>query len=284
MALSKKLKDLSCKPVRSKTYTPVTKIENDINAEGKCNDTFMIERCQDTTSVLKLPSLEDGRFTEESSTSHLSDCSRLTYVLGRKLLSKNLNIKRVLNNRKVEKLQAQMKLIASAVAIWHQKLENKRSVVTTPSRSIDTIGTGSKSDEWTYTRGESPLPFIFHGIELICRQVINITSGSWLSWSFSNLERKLLHALQAGSVALLPVIENLLQTMWNFLKDFWEIQESDLEQPYSILDVVKNAFQVIRSLIHLGYAWRNSCGFSDPAYAIHEDRAKNVDEKVYLSD
>jgi len=94
----------------------------------------------------------------------------------------------------------------------------------------------------------------------------------------------LLNALQAGSVALLPVIENLLQTTWNFLKDFWEIQESDLEQPYSILDVVKNAFQVIRSLIHLGYAWRNSYGFSDPAYALHRDRAKNVDEKVYLSD
>jgi len=155
MALSKKPKYLSYKPVRSKTYSPLTKVKNDINTEseyeGKCDDTFMIERSQDTTSLSKLPLLEDGRFTTVSSTSNLSDCSRLTYVLGRKLLPENLIIKRILNNRKVEKLQAQMKLIASSVVIWHQKLENKRSVLTTPSRSIDTRGTGSKSDKWGHT-------------------------------------------------------------------------------------------------------------------------------------
>jgi len=81
----------------------------------------------------------------------------------------------------VEKLQAQMKFITSAVGIWHQKLENKRPVLATASRSIDTIETFSKSDEWTRSRGESPLPLNFHGVELICRQVINTTLGSWIS-------------------------------------------------------------------------------------------------------
>jgi len=98
MALSKKLKDLSYKSVRSKTYTPVTKRKNDINAEsdceGKCDDSFMIQRSQDMSSELKLPSPENRRYTEICSTSRLSDFSLLILVLGRELLSKNLNIKR----------------------------------------------------------------------------------------------------------------------------------------------------------------------------------------------
>jgi len=181
----------------------------------------------------------------------------------------------------VSKFQAQMKLIASAVVIWHQRLGYELSVKTT---SIDSIGTGSKPGEWTHTRSEHPLPLILHEFEQVCHQVNNITSGCWIRWSFSNLERKLFRALLAGSSALFPVIENSLRSMWNFLKDLWEIQESDLEQPYSVLDVVKNAFEALRSLINLGNAWRNSYGFSDPTYANERNRANNVEEKVYISD
>lgn len=98
--------------------------------------------------------------------------------------------------------------------------------------------------------------------------------------SFSNLEGQLLRTLQVGAVNLFPVIENALLAVWSMLKDFLELQEAESRMSYSVVDVIHNAFDVIRSLIHLGHAWRNSYGTLDPLYVGDKDLLKVEEEKV----
>jgi len=79
---------------------------------------------------------------------------------------------------------------------------------------------------------------------------------------------------------LFPTIENVLLAVWSMLKDFWELQEADSSMSYSIVDVINNAFDVVRSLIHLGHAWRNSHGLSDPLYLGDREMGKGYEEKI----
>lgn len=61
--------------------------------------------------------------------------------------------------------------------------------------------------------------------------------------------------------------------MWGMLRNLLDLNEDDTEKSgsvYSVAEVINNAFYMIRSLIHLGKAYRKAHESSDSEYT-HED-------------
>jgi len=123
-------------------------------------------------------------------------------------------------------------------------------------------------------RRDTPVPFIHNGFEVVVRLIKDLVKSVnvGVSWGLYKLESNVL-ALKASSVALFQVLEKLLLSIWNPL---WELLQVDFEKSdelYSIVEVIENAFNVIRSLIHLGIVWRNSCDISDWEYTLSRRRS-----------
>jgi len=83
----------------------------------------------------------------------------------------------MMTKQKVEEFNVQLGLMASAVDMWQQKLKEKRPDPSYPSRNDELSVGGSKSEEPNCKYGETPIPFIFHGIRLIFHQIRGLTKA-----------------------------------------------------------------------------------------------------------
>jgi len=155
--------------------------------------------------------------------------------------------------------------IASRVDMWRQKLEDERST-SNQSNSLpdDDSPSNSSSDNWAYS-------FISDEIQHLLQMMGNLTNSLFggSSWGLFGIEERLVVLLQMGSKMVFPVIEVLVMNIWRMLRELLTLQGDDTEKVgglCSVIDAINNAFHAIRSLIHLGNAYRNAQEPSDSEY------------------
>lgn len=207
---------------------------------------------QPATQLTKLP--QRGQRSRERYVPLVSPPLRLIYLMTRLSKYAKLNSRHNGIKQQVTTINKEIGIHGSEVEMWVRRMRNVWS---------------------SGARGETPVPFIHNGFKIVVRLIKDLVRSVnvGLSWGLYKLESNLLLALKAGSVALFQVLETLLLSIWNPL---WELLQIDFEtsdELYSIVDVLENAFNVTRSLIHLGIVWRNSRDISDWEYTQSRSRS-----------
>lgn len=90
------------------------------------------------------------------------------------------------------------------------------------------------------------------------------------------MEDSLLLLLERGSDIFFPAAEVLIMNIWGMLKKLLDLDEDDTEKngrAHSAAEAINNAFHAIRSLIHLGKAYRNVHESSDGEYTAEDVRS-----------
>jgi len=155
--------------------------------------------------------------------------------------------------------------IASRVDMWRQKLEDERSTSNHSNSLLDDASpSDSSSDNWAYA-------FISDEIQHLLQMMGNLTNSLFggSGWGLFGIEDKLVVLLQMGSKMVFPVIEVLVMNIWRMLREVLSLHWDDTEKVgglCSVIDAINNAFHAIRSLIHLGNAYRNAQEPSDSDY------------------
>jgi len=185
--------------------------------------------------------------------------SRLTSLIS----SPNLES---LDEQVLNEFNIEVGTIASRVDMWRQKLEDERSTsVRSHTRSVDTASPPNPSSHnWAFA-------FISDEIQHLLQLTGNLTSSMFgsSSWGLFHIENRLMVLLQMGSSMVYPVIEVLVMNLWRMLREILNLHWDDTEKVgglSSVIDAINNAFYAIRSLIHLGNAYRNAQEPSDSDY------------------
>jgi len=90
------------------------------------------------------------------------------------------------------------------------------------------------------------------------------------------MEGRLLLLLERGSDIVFPAAEVLIMNIWGMLKKLLDLDEDDTQKSarvHSAAVAISNAFHAIRSLIHLGKAYRNVHESSDGEYTAEDLRS-----------
>jgi len=119
--------------------------------------------------------------------------------------------------------------------------------------------------------------FICIEIQRLVRLIRNLTTilFSGLSWLLAGVWSRLMELLQIGSRVVFPVADVLVMSIWRILREFVEYDTEKTNGLTTAVEAINNAFFAIRSLIHLGYAYRNMHGLSDSEYTGDETRSVN---------
>jgi len=99
------------------------------------------------------------------------------------------------------------------------------------------------------------------------------------------MEDKIMVLLDRGSQLVLPVAEILLMNIWRMLKHLLDLDENETEKSsgaHSVAEALNNAFCAIRSLIHLGKAYKNAHESSDSEYTAKDTRSLMTGSNVDL--
>jgi len=94
------------------------------------------------------------------------------------------------------------------------------------------------------------------------------------SWGLRGIENKLMQLLELGSHMVFPVAEILIMNIWRILNETFYLYEDDTEKISLVSEALKNAFYAIRSLIHLGSAWRKANEPSDSEYTGEDSKSQ----------
>lgn len=187
----------------------------------------------------------------------------------------------VLSNRTLESLDEQVLndfnmevgTVISRVDMWRQKLEDERSTsVRSHTRSANSVSPQQSS---SYNQAYA---YISDEIQHLLQMTRNLASSLFGSFTFGlfGMEGRLMMLLQMGSGTLYPVIEILVMNIWRMLREFLNLHGDDTEKIgglRSVIEAINNAFYAIRSLIHLGKAYRNAQEPSDSDYTGGDSRS-----------
>jgi len=167
----------------------------------------------------------------------------------------------VLNNFNME-----VGIVTSRVDMWRQKLEDERSnSVQSHTRSLESIR------PYRSTNDQDDYAFILSEIQYLVQLTTSLTNSVFgrLPGRLFGIEDKLMSLLQNGSNMVFPAVEIIIMNLWGMLKDFFYINCEDTEKSgglHSVVETINNAIYAIRSLIHIGYAYRNGREPSDSVY------------------
>jgi len=172
----------------------------------------------------------------------------------------------------LNKFNLEVGTVASRVDLWRQRLEDERTnTVRYNSCSVE-IGSspGSTPPNQTHT-------FIRDEINHLVTQVRDLASlllGSF-GLGLLGMEEKLMVLLEMGSNMVYPVAENLIVHIWRMLREILDLHEDDTDKSgriFLVIDAISNAFDAIRSLIHLGKAYSDAHEPSDSDYTGENSR------------
>jgi hypothetical protein len=183
--------------------------------------------------------------------------SRLTSLISSRTLE-SLD-EQVLNDFNME-----VGTVASRVDMWRQKLEDEQSSIRSHTRSVASVSARPSYHDQAYT-------FISNEIQHLLQMTTSLTSSLFgsFSWGFFGMEDRLMVLLQMGSKMVFPVIEVIIMNIWRMLREFLNLHVDDTQKVgglRSVIDAINSAFSAIRSLIHLGTAYRNAQEPSDSDY------------------
>jgi len=209
------------------------------------------EPCSNSVTSCPLPVIEGPRV--------IRLMSRLTsFISSRSLDSLD---EEALNNFNLE-----VGTIASRVDMWRQRLEDER---TNSVRSHSPSGDTQSS--LGYTPSNQANYFITNEIRnliVLTRDLTNSLFGRF-SWGLLGMEGRLMLLLERGSDIVFPAAEVLIVNIWGMLKKLLDLDQDDAEKSvrvHSAAEAINNAYDAIRSLIHLGKAYRNVHESSDGEY------------------
>jgi len=191
--------------------------------------------------------------------------SRLTSLMGSRSLGP-LD-EQVLNNFNLE-----VGTVTSRVDMWRQKLDDERSL-RSQTRSVEIASTNQ-----TTANGQA-YAFISGEIQYLVQLTSNLTQSLFggFSWGIlGGMEGRLITLLEMGSNIVFPVAEVMIMHIWRMLREILDLHWDDTEKVgglRSVVEAINNAFYAIRSLIHLGYAYRNAREPSDREYIGDETRS-----------
>jgi len=187
----------------------------------------------------------------------------------------------VLSNRPLETLDEQVLndfnmevgTVISRVDMWRQKLEDERSM----SVRSHTLSANPASPQQTSSYNQA-YSFISSEIQHLLHMTSNLASSLFGSFTlgFFGMEGRLMVLLQMGSNTVFPVIEILVMNIWRMLREFLNLHGDDTEKIgglRSVIEAINNAFYAIKSLIHLGKAYRNAQEPSDSDYTGGDSRS-----------
>jgi len=209
------------------------------------------EPCSNSVGSCPLPVIEGPRV--------IRLMSRLTsFISSRSLDSLD---EEALNNFNLE-----VGTVASRVDMWRQRLEDERThSVRSHSSSGDT------QSSFGYTPSNQANNFITDEIRnliVLTRDLTNSLFGRF-SWGLLGMEGRLMLLLERGSDIVFPAAEVLIVNIWGMLKKLLDLDQDDAEKSarvHSAAEAINNAYHAIRSLIHLGKAYRNVHESSDGEY------------------
>jgi len=163
--------------------------------------------------------------------------------------------------------------VASRVDMWRQRLEDE---------STHSVWSHSPSGDTRSSLGDTISSqanyFITNEIRNLILQTRNLTNSLFgrFSWGLLGFEGRLMVLLERGSDIVSPVAEILIMNSWRLLKRLLDLNEDDTEKSgrvYSAAKAINNAFYAIRSLIHLGKAYRKMHELSDGEYIAEDLRS-----------
>jgi hypothetical protein len=174
----------------------------------------------------------------------------------------------VLNN-----FNMQVGTVSSRVDMWRQRLEDERAnSVRSQSCSAD-AGSSRRS-----TTSDQAYSFIRNEIQHVIQLTRGLTSSFFggFTWGLLGIENILIVLLERGSHTVFPVAEILIMNIWRMLKDVLDLHVNESGKTsgtHAAAEAISNAFYAIRSLIHLGKAYRNAHESSDSEYTAEESRS-----------
>jgi len=162
--------------------------------------------------------------------------------------------------------------VASRLDMWRQNLEDQRAYsVRSSSHSAD-IGSAPRST--SYMEVHSVIAYEIHNLIQLIRHLMQLLFGRF-SWGLLGMEDRLIALLERGSHIVEPIAGTLLMNILSMLRKLLDLNEDDKEKSnrvHSVADVINNAFYAIRSLVHLGKAYRNAHESSDSEYTNEDSR------------
>jgi len=184
----------------------------------------------------------------------------------------------ILNNFNME-----VGAVASRVEVWRQRLEDERTHSARSQPSSAESGSSPRSN--SSRRVHSIITDEIHHLIRLIRDLMCSRFGRF-SWGLFGIEDRIKVLLERGSHLAFPISEILLMNIWRMLKHLLELNENDTEKSHgmhSVAEAINNAFCAIRSLIHLGKAYRNAHESSDSEYTAQDLRSLMTCSKINLS-
>jgi len=163
--------------------------------------------------------------------------------------------------------------VSSRVDMWRQRLEDERTHSVRSHSHSEDIGSAPRSA--SYMQVHSVIADEIHNLIQLIRDLMHLLFGRF-SWGLLGMEDRLIALLERGSHLVSPAAETLLMSIWRMLRKLLDLNEDDREKSsrvHSVAEVINDAFYAIRSLVHLGKAYRNAHESSDSEYTKEDSRS-----------
>jgi len=207
--------------------------------------------------------------TDKMSTHKIHGRGVITWISRLKsLVSKRSPMR--LNEHLLNEFNMEVGIVSSRIDMWRYRLENEQLHSNENLVPSDVSSPDVPSTYWALIYAE-----VQHLVQLTISMITSLFDG--MLWLLSELEKSLLMLFQLGSSVVFPMFDDMVVNIWRYLIAFLDLRRDDWEKTFGlglVLDSISNAFFAIRSLLHLGYAYRNIHGITDSVYTGDDSRSQ----------